>query len=157
MSLCHATEELACNKSGEIDSIRDRLANCHWAVLWLDSVRTSVSVVRGSICFRAVDTLCKHRGSGGIIFTNTKYSEAKLIISYSRNIPIQKSSLPKHMRPTCSVTMRITIPFNVLMRALTSNHTLNKRGLIEVVLKIFQICRYVNLKIYNSNEQETTE
>ena len=46
--------------------------------------------------------------------------------------------------------MRTRFPFNVLMRALTSNHTLIKRwldrGQIEVVLKIFQLCRYVNLK-----------
>ena len=54
--------------------------------------------------------------------------------------------------------MRITIiPFNVLMRALTSNHTLIRRGQIEIVLKILKQIRYVNLKIYNSNEQETTE
>ena len=49
----------------------------------------------------------------------------------------------------------------LLMRALTSNHTLIRRwldrGQIEVVLKIFQMLRYVNLKIYNFNEQETTE
>ena len=67
---------------------------------------------------------------------------------------------PTHMRPTCS-PCALLYPFSVLMRALTSNHTLIKRGLdrgqIEVVLKIFQICRHVNLKIYNSNEQETTE
>ena len=35
----------------------------------LHSVGTSVSVVRGSICFRAVDTLCKHRGSGESLFS----------------------------------------------------------------------------------------
>ena len=52
--------------------------------------------------------------------------------------------------------MRITIiPFNVLMRALTSNHTLIRRGQIEIVLKILK--KKINLKIYNSNEQETTE
>ena len=60
------------------------------------------------------------------------------------------SRLPKHMRPIGLLTMRIKFPFNVLMRALTSNYTLIKRwldrGQIEVVLKIFQICRYLNLK-----------
>ena len=50
------------------------------------------------------------------------------------------------MRPIGLLTMRIKFPFNVLMRARRSNHTLIKRWQIEVVLEIFQICRCVNLK-----------